>query len=91
MIPESEIVTKKYLSAELSKFGKELKFEILREVRVMMHENLIAVMDNMKEYYRVETDRYIGALMQEHRDEFRAFKDQMKVFGDKLSALQPAV
>ena len=80
MIKESEIVTKKYLSTV---FKKELKTEIISEVRVMMHETLEGAMENMKAYYKFETERYIGALMQEYKDERKVDRDMMKTMMEK--------
>ena len=84
MIKESEIVTKKYLSQELSSFKKELKTEILIEVRVMMHETMEGAMENMKMFYQIETKRHMTALMQGFRDEMRIFKDAMGMINDKV-------
>ncbi|MDP3962302.1 MAG: hypothetical protein Q8Q03_00320 [bacterium] len=83
MIKESEIVTKKYLSQELGVFRKELKTEIITEVRVMMYETMTGAMENMKLFYLEENKRHMTALIQGVKDEMRAYKDEMKNWTDK--------
>lgn len=93
MIKDSEIVTKKYLDKKLSNFvtRKYLKVEldkqkvdIIREVRIMMHETMESGMENMKLYYQEETNRHMTALLQGFRDDLRVYNDQFKSFMEKL-------
>lgn len=87
MIPEHEIVTKTFLAKELGILRaemKEQKYDILREVRAMMHETMEGVMENMKAYYKVETERYMGALQQGFKDEMLYYKDGVKMDREKL-------
>jgi hypothetical protein len=92
MIPEHEIVTKTFLAKELETLRteirtemKEQKYDILREVRSMMHETLEGAMENMKAYYKVETERYMGVLQQGFKDEMLYYKDEVKVLVEKMN------
>ena len=84
MIKENEIVTKKYLTKELSTFRKELKTEIMTEVRILMHEITHGAMENMKVFYLEENKRHISALIQGVREEVQVFKDAMLMMNQKL-------
>jgi hypothetical protein len=89
MIKDSEIVTKKYLDKKLSNFAtkKDLdkcRVEIIREVKIMMHETMDSSMENMKLYYQEEANRYTTALLQGFRDDLRVYNDQFKSFMEKL-------
>lgn len=71
----NELVTKGYLR---DVFKVELKNEIITEVRIMLHQALLESFENAKIYHQRETDRYIGAMMEQHRDEMRVYSDQFK-------------
>jgi hypothetical protein len=76
----SDFVTKKYLKVELDK----QRVDIIREVRIMMHETMESGMENMKLYYQEETNRHMTALLQGFKDEMLVYKDQFKSFMEKL-------
>jgi len=85
----SEIVTKKYfkkeLKAELSNFVtkndmKEQKYEILREVRVIIFESL----ETIKVYFEEQGNRHREALLQGFRDELLVYKDEVMSHKEKL-------
>lgn len=98
MIPEKEIVTKKYLERQLSPVRdeinslrvdlraemKEQKFEIIREVKIMLHEALESTMDNMKAYYDERSDRYMKMVLEQFRDDLKVYKDSMGMLKEKI-------
>jgi hypothetical protein len=77
----SDFVTKRYLKVELDK----QRVDIIREVRIMMHETMESGMENMKLYYQEETNRHMTALLQGFKDEMLVYKDQFKSFMEKLN------
>lgn len=89
----SDVVTKEYLKKELSHFVtqeylkkamQEQKVEIVREIRIMMHETMESGMENMKLYYQDETQRYMKALLQGFKDEMLVYRDQMTSYWERL-------
>ena len=87
MIKESEIVTKTYLAHELGLIRlemKEQKSDILKKVRIMMHETMMGGMENMKLYYDEQMKHLTGALMEGVRDEMRIYKDSMGMFKEEI-------
>lgn len=53
-----------------------------QEERTMLHEALMESLENSKIYYKTETERYMKALIEEWRDESRAFHDYMRGIKD---------
>ena len=91
MIKDSEIVTRSYLDRKLDvfdeKFDKKLsnqKIEIIREVRIMMHETMEQGMKNMRLSYEAQGQRHMDALHEGFRDQIRVFTDGMKMTNEKL-------
>jgi len=69
---ESNYVTKDYFSKEVS------------SIRSMLHESITVSMDNMKEYYKEETERYLGVLMESYRNESVVMKENINILNDKF-------
>ena len=69
---ESNFVTKDYFSKEVS------------SIRSMLHESITVSMANMKEYYKEETERYIGVLMESYRNESVVMKENVSILNDKF-------
>ncbi|MEK7646632.1 MAG: hypothetical protein AAB381_02995 [Patescibacteria group bacterium] len=82
MIKDSDIVTKRYLTKELNSFRtemKEQKIEIIREIRIMMHETMDGAMENMKLYHQEENNRHVGAVIEGMKDDNRGIRDGIKM------------
>jgi hypothetical protein len=82
MIKDSEIVTKKYLAQELNSLRSEIKAQfieqkvsIIEELRAEIHQSVESAMRNMQAHFDKEIHRYIGASVENIRDENRAFRD----------------
>ena len=75
---KNKIVTEGILEDILARF----KSDLIKEERAMLHEALLESLENAKAYHQKETDRYIGALMAEWKEESRAFHDYMKGIKD---------
>jgi hypothetical protein len=71
---ETQFVTEE----RLLRFQKILITDLIKEERAMLHEALMESLENAKVYHQKETDRYIGALMAEWREESKGFHDYMK-------------
>jgi predicted RecB family endonuclease len=78
-----DLVTKGYLTERLIEFKNELKTEIMREVRTLLHEALLESMENMKAYHQTETMRYITALIEEQREERKTLFDAIRGLTEK--------
>lgn len=88
------MVTKDFLEERLDNF----KVDLIKDVRVMIHEALIESIENAKIYHQRETEKYMKIIMDEWRDERRAFYDSLKEVKDiqevhegRISGLESAV
>ena len=81
---ESTFVTKDHFDKTLSNFVTKDHFDKeIRSVRSILHESITISMDNMKEYYKEETERYLGALMENYRQESAVMKENLTILNDK--------
>lgn len=92
MIKDSEIVTKKFLKKELSTFRAEVKAQFIEhkvstveELRDEIHQSIESAMRNLKAHHDKETQRYIGASVENIRDENRAFRDGITMLIEKTN------
>lgn len=90
----TQLVTKDFLEERLDNF----KVDLIKDVRVMIHEALIESIENAKIYHQRETEKYMKIIMDEWRDERRAFYDSLKEVKDiqevhegRISGLESAV
>ena len=82
---ESNYVTKDYLDKTLSNFvNKDYFSKEVSSIRSMLHESITVSMANMKEYYKEETERYIGVLMESYRNESVVMKENVSILNDKF-------
>jgi len=82
---ESNYVTKDYLDKTLSNFvTKDYFSKEVSSIRSMLHESITVSMANMKEYYKEETERYIGVLMESYRNESVVMKENVSILNDKF-------
>jgi hypothetical protein len=83
-------VTKEYLDKTLDtrfrdfekRFKSSLISDLIKAERTMLHEALIESLENAKVYHQNETDKYIKVIMDEWREESRAFHDYMRGIKD---------
>ena len=61
----------------------ELSKEI-RSIRSAMHGTLVTTLDNMKEYYKEETERYLGVLMENSRNELVVMKENLSILNNRF-------
>lgn len=81
---ETTFVTKKYLDEKLSAFvTKDFFTKEIRNLRGSLHESLVTTLDNMKEYYQDETERYIGALNEDADEKRKATEEKAKILDEK--------
>ncbi len=90
----NNFVTKEYFDKNLNdtldirfrNFEKSFKASLISDLikaeRAMLHEALIESLENAKAYHQRETDKYIKIILDEWRDESRAFHDYMKGIKD---------
>ena len=67
---ESTFVTKEDLGTEI------------RSIRVAMHDTLVTTLDNMKEYYKEETERYLGVLMEKSNSDMVVMKENLSILNN---------
>jgi hypothetical protein len=81
----SNYVTIDYLDKTLSNFvTKDYFSKEVSSIRSMLHESITVSMDNMKEYYKEETERYLGVLMESYRNESVVMKENISILNDKF-------
>lgn len=61
----------------------ELSKEI-RSIRTAMHDSLVTTMDNMKEYYKEETERYIGFLMEKSHNDMAVIRENVSILNNRF-------
>ena len=69
-------VTKDYITNEM----KKQKYDILREVRVMIYESL----ETIKIYFEEQGNRHREALLQGFKDEMLIYKDEVRTHREML-------
>ena len=81
----SNFVNKDYFDKTLSNFvNKDYFSKEVSSIRSMLHESITVSMANMKEYYKEETERYIGVLMESYRNESVVMKENVSILNDKF-------
>jgi hypothetical protein len=80
----SRFVTKDHFDKTLSNFvTKDFFTKEIRNLRGALHESLVVTLDNMKEYYNEETERYIGALYEDAKEKTQATTENITILNER--------
>lgn len=87
------VLTKEYLNEYLDPKFKQIDDRFatkddlgkeIRSIRSALHDSLVTTLDNMKEYYKEETERYLGVLMDNSRNEVAVMKENLSILNERF-------
>lgn len=80
-----DVVDKRFDRIETTFVTKDLFTKEIRNLRGSLHQALVVTLDNMKEYYKEETERYIGALNEDAEEKRKATLENIDILNERYS------